>query len=216
MQLLYHMTAAVKQALAPFRSRDFSLLWLGETISACGDYCYSIALVWLVTSLTGSSLVVGSLLAANYLPTILLLLIGGVWAGRSPKLMLLWPDLLQSVLVFVLALAVTLAMISLPLVIAFSIAFGLATAFAGPSQLVLWNAQLTAEDYHAGTALQQLSQQSQQLARLLGPALGGFLIARWSVPAALSLRHGDFWHRSARHLWGWLPAPQPTSLAQSP
>nr|BBH92087.1 hypothetical protein KTA_02860 [Thermogemmatispora argillosa] len=172
----------LKQALAPIRSRDFTVLWLGQTISACGDQCYDIALIWLVTGLTGSSLLVGTLLAINYLPTILMLLIGGVWADRSPRSILLWSDLLRGLLVFLLALAVTLGWVSLPLVICASFIFGLVMAFAGPSLLVLWNMLVAPEDYYAVTSLRQLS---QQLALLFGPALGGFLIARWSVPVAL-------------------------------
>ena len=66
----------IRTLLAPLSQRDFVLVWLGQSISQIGDRSTEIALVWLIVGLTGSSLLLGSVLIAIYIPTLLLLLFG--------------------------------------------------------------------------------------------------------------------------------------------
>lgn len=47
------------------RIRNFRLLWIGEGISLLGDQFYMIALPWLVLSLTGNALAVGTVMATR-------------------------------------------------------------------------------------------------------------------------------------------------------
>jgi len=52
---------AERKTQHPLRNRAFRLLWIGNTISWTGDQFYLIALPWLVLSLTGSSIVLGTI-----------------------------------------------------------------------------------------------------------------------------------------------------------
>lgn len=177
------ITPLLKQAVVPLRSRSFIFLWLGQTISEWGDRCYEIALIWLITSLTGSTLLIGSLLAVNYIPTVLLLVFGGIWADRkSPRKIILWSDILRGCVTLVLAVSATLGYISIPILVFFSVFYGLLTAFFGPSLLALYGSLVSPEEYNAANSLRQLGIET---ASLLGPALGGYLIARFNVQAAL-------------------------------
>ena len=75
--------------LAPLRQRPFLFMWLGQTTSRLGDAVYAIALDWLILQQTHSATAVGVVLIIALLPTLLLLLIGGVVADRLPRLQIL-------------------------------------------------------------------------------------------------------------------------------
>ncbi|HEY1390716.1 MAG TPA: MFS transporter [Ktedonobacterales bacterium] len=107
----------IRSLLAPLRSRDFALIWLGQGISHIGDACTQIALVWLLVGLTGSSLLLGSVLSAMYIPTLLLLLVGGVVADRgSRRTTVLICDGIRAVAIAAFAVLATQGVISLPMV----------------------------------------------------------------------------------------------------
>src|SRR5215475_9386824 len=80
--------------LGPLRSRNFSLLFWGQLISILGDQAYSLALPWTVLIVTGDPQQMAVVLAAEALPRVLFLLIGGALADRlSPRLVMLVADL---------------------------------------------------------------------------------------------------------------------------
>lgn len=60
----------------------FSRLWLGQLVSRFGDALDAVAFIWLVLELTGSTLLVGTLMVVNMLPSILLNPFTGVWVDR--------------------------------------------------------------------------------------------------------------------------------------
>lgn len=180
----------IAHLLAPLRSRAFTLVWLGQSISQVGNEASSIALVWLLVGLTGSSLVLGAVLSVSYVPTLLLLLFGGAIADRySGRLVALVCDGLRTLVAAALAALVILGRISLPDVFAFSALYGLVSAFFNPALGALYPALTAPERYDAATSLRQMT---TQIAALAGPALAGYLIARWSVGAALAFDAASF------------------------
>src|SRR5215475_12267433 len=97
-------TAEVKRQggspLGPLRSRNFSLLFWGQLISVLGDQAYSLALPWTVLIVTGDRQQMALVLAAEALPHVLFLLIGGALADRlSPRLVMLAADLGRAIVV---------------------------------------------------------------------------------------------------------------------
>jgi predicted MFS family arabinose efflux permease len=75
----------VRFALAPFRLREFRLLFAGELISLLGTAVAPVALAFAVLDLTGSATDLGYVLAAGWLPQIVFILIGGVLGDRLPR-----------------------------------------------------------------------------------------------------------------------------------
>jgi len=78
-------TSSEKTKIFPanvLKIRNFRLLWIGEGISLLGDQFYMIALPWLVLSLTGNALAVGTVLAAAGIPRALFMLISGALTDR--------------------------------------------------------------------------------------------------------------------------------------
>ena len=76
--------------------RAFALLWAGRAISSVGDGIYLGALAWRVLETTGSAAANGVILICATLPTLLLLLVGGIAVDRLPRrTLLLLSDLLR-------------------------------------------------------------------------------------------------------------------------
>lgn len=180
----------LREALAPLRSRNFVLVWLGQSISTLGNNCFDIALIWLVLGLTGSTVVIGSVLTATYIPTVLLLVFGGVWADRASRRgIVLWSDLLRAMVTFIFALLVTLGHISLGAIFGLALFYGLVSAFFNPAIGALMPSLVPPTQYAPANALSQITSQA---ATLLGPALGGYLIAQFSIGAALGFDAATF------------------------
>jgi hypothetical protein len=79
----------VNAALQPLTAPKFRLLFFGRLVSFLGNAFAPIALAFAVLDLTGSAGDLGIVLAARSLPTVALLLVGGVWADRLPRHVLL-------------------------------------------------------------------------------------------------------------------------------
>jgi MFS family permease len=71
--------------LGPLREREFRLLFAGRTISMLGSAMAPVGLAFAVLDLTGSTTDLGLVLASRSIATIVLLLLGGVWADRLPR-----------------------------------------------------------------------------------------------------------------------------------
>ena len=70
----------------PLAVRDFRLLSFGLLASTVGDFCYAVALPWLVLSAHGGPVLLGTVLACYGVPRTVLIPVGGVLADRlSPR-----------------------------------------------------------------------------------------------------------------------------------
>jgi MFS family permease len=129
-------------------------------------------------------LLLGSVLTAIYIPTLLLLLFGGFLADRGNRRgIILLCDGLRAVVVAIFAALVTLGIVSLQQIFIIAVIYGLVGAFFNPALSALYPSLTTSERYEAANSLRQML---AQVAILGGPALGGYLIAQWSVGAALA------------------------------
>src|SRR5690348_2574008 len=76
-----------------FKSRPFTFIWLGQTISNLGDGIFNVALAWQVLLMTHSGTAMGVVLIASMIPRLVFSLLGGVAADRLPRrLIVLWSD----------------------------------------------------------------------------------------------------------------------------
>lgn len=69
----------------PLAEREFRLLFAGRTVSLLGTSFGTVALAFAVLELTGSKADLGYVLAARAVPTLLFLLVGGIWSDRLPR-----------------------------------------------------------------------------------------------------------------------------------
>jgi MFS family permease len=75
----------LRASLQPLREREFRLLFFGRTISTTGGSFTSVALAFAVLDLTGSKADLGYVLTAQFVPLVVFMLVGGIWADRLPR-----------------------------------------------------------------------------------------------------------------------------------
>jgi MFS family permease len=162
------------------RVRDFRWLWSGQAVSAVADQVFPVAVAVLVLDRGGSASDLGLVLAARFVAIVSFALLGGVWADRLPRVkVLVSADLLRLVAVLgLLAAAGTTPPVWLLAGLVFVVGSG--EAFFRPAYGALLPTVLPAEHLPKGNAL---SSSTSQLAQIVGPGLGGLLIA-WAGPQA--------------------------------
>jgi MFS family permease len=117
-----------------FSSRDFRLLWGGQTVSFVGDAAFIVALGWRVTELTGKASSLGFVLALESLAMLVTLLWGGVLADRhSRRLMMIGSDLARGCVIGAFFVLETTGHVSLTAILVLATLFGLADGFFQPA-----------------------------------------------------------------------------------
>ncbi|HSL64876.1 MAG TPA: MFS transporter [Gaiellaceae bacterium] len=159
------------RALHALRSRDFRLLWIGQTLSLIGNGAFVVALGWKTVQLTGSSSSLAVVLMANAIAMLATLLVGGALADRYPRrTLMILSDLARFALVGTLVVCDATGTLSFGLLIAFAAAVGLADgffhpAFGGIVPLVVEQPLLASANTLIGL--------SRQVGFVVGPALAG-------------------------------------------
>jgi MFS family permease len=157
------------------RNRNFRLLWIGEGISLLGDQFYLIALPWLVLSLTGDALAVGTVLAMAGIPRALFMLVGGALTDRfTPRRLMINSNLARMALTALLAALIATNLIQLWMLYALALFFGLADAFFFPAQTSIVPKLVDRNQLQAGNAM---IQGAAQLSLFVGPIVAGLLVS---------------------------------------
>jgi MFS family permease len=162
--------------LRALRSRNYRLYFTGQGISLVGTWMTRIATSWLVYRLTGSSLLLGVVSFAGQIPTFVLAPFAGVLVDRMDKhRLLVWTQVLAMVQSFALAILALLKVITVPEVIGLSLFQGFINAFDMPSRQAFL-VEMVERREDLGNAI-ALNSSLVNGARLLGPSIGGILIA---------------------------------------
>jgi hypothetical protein len=158
-----------------FGSRPFALVWVGQTASRFGDAVYVVALAWWILQTTGSATAMGSVLIVEVVPTLLLLLVGGLAVDRLPRLkVMIVADALRAAVLLILAFLDVGGQLELWHVFFATAIFGSVTAFFYPAFTAVIPDITPTGLLPSANSLTQLS---ARFARVLGPALGAGLVA---------------------------------------
>jgi len=172
------------------RHRDFRFLFLGQSASAVGDQVVIVALALYITQLTGSPTDLGLVLAAQSLPLIGLVLFGGVWADRLPRHRIMTAaDYARALLHGVLAASIVLGGATVPEMIVIEALFGAARAFFQPAYSGLLPQTIPDTEVQQARALSSIT---ENLAILIGPALGALMVLTVGAGAAFALDAATF------------------------
>lgn len=159
----------------PLADRNFALFCGGQSISKLGNGVYQVGLAWSVYRLTGSTAVMGLILAVSTIPQLALVLFGGAAADRLPRrTVILVADCTAALVTLGLAGAAGARDLSVPMIAAGSLLLGTISAFYGPAYSALNRDMLPEADLSAGNALLA---SGTNLARALGPVLAGVIYA---------------------------------------
>ena len=176
--------------LAPFRYPAFSAIWVANLLSQLGSMIQSIAAAWLMTDLTNSHQLVAAVQASTTLPILLFGVLAGAIADnfdrRRVMLAAQWGMLVVSAALAVMAYR---HMVGPWLLLAFTVAVGTGTALNGPAWQASVRAQVGPRDLPQAISLNTIA---FNLARSVGPALGGILISIAGVAFAFAVNAASF------------------------
>ncbi len=171
--------------------RNFRLFFVGQLISQCGTWMQTIALGWLVLHLShNSGFAIGLAIALQFIPTLLFGVWGGVIADRFDKRSVLFVTQAAMAAVAVLLAVVDLTnVVQLWMLYAIVFVFGLALAVDNPTRQSFVPELVPPEDLPNAVGL---SSAIFQVARILGPALGGVLIVAVGTGVCFALNAVSF------------------------
>jgi MFS family permease len=177
-------------ALRALEHRDFRLFWSGQLVSVIGTWMQSVAQAWLVLELTDSPFRLGLITTLQFAPMLLLTVVAGAIADRLPKRRLvLASQVVLAAQAVSLATLVATGHVRYWQVAALAAVYGLANAVDLPARQSFIVEMVGKTDLTNAIALNSAMFNG---ARVIGPALAGFLIARWGMALAFFVNAASF------------------------
>lgn len=158
------------------RHKNYRLFFLGQCISLIGTWIQQVAMSWLVYSLTKSALLMGIITFASSIPSLLVSPFAGVLIDRINKRRAL--IIVQSCFMietFALAILAITGVIQVWHIIVLGVLMGITNSIDMPLRQA-FVVQLVDDSEDLSNAI-SLNSSSFNLARLIGPAIAGVLIA---------------------------------------
>lgn len=170
---------------APFQHRIFFAIWISSLISSFGTVIQGVGAAWLMTTIARSPDYVALVQAATTAPLMLFALLGGALADTYDRRRIM---LVSQALVFIASLAIALinwaGWITPWTLLLFTFLIGSATALYTPAWQSSVSDMVPRQKFAAAIGLNSAG---FNLARSVGPAVGGAIIAIWSVSASFFL-----------------------------
>src|SRR5437899_927425 len=174
-------------AWSPLEHRMFRALWIASLVSNVGTWMQNVGGVWLMSSLSPSPFLIALMQTATSLPIFLVGLPAGALADIVDRRRLL---LITQGLMLVAAAGLTITTflgLATPwLLLGLTFALGLGTALNNPAWQAIVPELIPREELSAAISLNGVS---MNLARAVGPAIGGLIVAALG-PAAVFLLNG--------------------------
>jgi len=159
---------------------SFFILWQGQLVSTMGDAIYSIALGFWVLATTGSTALMGTLMAASTLPGVLVSPFAGVLIDRcNKKRLFILMDAIRGIITVLLAAAAYRGQIAIWMVFVVGIALSICGAFFGPGiQSTVPDMVPKSKIANANSLFSIVSAGSN----MIGSVAGGFLFQTLGAP----------------------------------
>lgn len=165
----------MKDLVAALGERRFRLLFAGRAVSDFGDKIVPVALAFAVLELDNSASALGLVFAARMIPMVVLVLVGGVWADRLPRhVVMLVADAVRAVTQAIAAALLLTGRAEVWHLMVLMAVYGAAQAFFDPASTGLVPQTVSRERLQQANGLLQLSRSTANVA---GPAIGGVLVA---------------------------------------
>ncbi|WP_270934595.1 MFS transporter [Falsiroseomonas oryzae] len=184
------MPAAEASALAPFRHRLFLWLWTGNAVSALGTWIQSTASAWVMTDLAPDPLMVSLTQAAAQLPVLLLALPAGALADVvDRRRYLVWTNLCMLACAGLLAITYAAGMVTAWTLLGLTALLAAFSAMNNPAWASSVPLTVPRQDLPQALVLNSIG---FNVARAVGPALGGLIVAGAGAAAAFAANAASF------------------------
>jgi predicted MFS family arabinose efflux permease len=181
---------ALPVALRAFRHDDFRRFFTAQLIAQIGSWMQTVAQSWLVLTLTSSPLLLGLIGTLQFGPILLFSIVSGALADRLPKKRLL--IVTQAVLggqALLLGALVYVGHVEYWHVAVLATGVGLANVLDGPARQSLVAEMVGRADVSSAISLNSACFNA---ARIVGPSIGGLVIARYGVAPAFLMNAAGF------------------------
>lgn len=167
--------AFTSRTFSALSNRNYRFFFAGQLVSVTGSWLQSTAQAWLILELTHSPLMLGLLLTVQFLPNLLLQPLGGLVADRwNKRTILMLTQSCFAVVAGVLGITVGLGAARAWEVFLLVAMFGLINVVDGPTRQAFVPEMVGSRQLANAVALNSMVFNG---ARVIGPALGGVLIA---------------------------------------
>lgn len=176
--------------IAPLRQPEFRDLWIANFVSNLGTIMHGAAAAWLMTTLTDSPLLIGLVQTAASLPAFLLGLAGGALTDLvNRRRLLVGAQLWMMATAGLMAAMAWSGKMTPSELLVLLLLLGLGSAIHLPGWQTLLQDLVTRDKAAAAVSLNSIS---FNLARSIGPALGGFLTGAFGAASVFALNAVSF------------------------
>lgn len=177
-------------ATGPLAVRGFVLLLVGQFTSSVGDLCYAVALPWMVLSGGGDPVLLGVVLAVYGVVRAVGIPVGGLLADRfSARSLMLVTDSVRAVLVTALGVAALHGLPPATFLLPTAALIGAGEGLFLPASFALLPSIMSDDDLQSANSISSVANQSGSV---LGPVLGGALVATVGAGPALLVDAATF------------------------
>ncbi|MGX1309289.1 putative MFS family arabinose efflux permease [Amorphus suaedae] len=202
--------APVPGAFAPFRHQVFAILWTATVLGNMGTFVRDVASQWIVSGLTPSPAAVGLIQAAGTLPIFLLAIPSGVLSDiLDRRRFLIAVQIGLACVSFSLATLASLSALSVSSLVLLTFLGGVGAALTMPAWQAVVPELVPRPDLKSAVALNSLG---INIARALGPALGGFALAMLGAAATYGIDVLTYFVVIGALLWWKRPAQKDDTL----
>ena len=164
------------ETFASLRFPNFRLWFFGQTLSLMGTWMQSVAQGWVVYQLTNSALALGAVSFIGTIPTLFLMLPGGAIVDRLPhRRLLMSTQSVMMMLAFIMAGLAATGKLQVWQIAVLAAILGITQSFDAPARQTL-AVEMVEDRRYLSNAI-ALNSTIFNLARIVGPAIGGIVLA---------------------------------------
>lgn len=172
-------------ALAPFRHGIFRSVWVATLASSFGGMIQGVGAAWMMVALAASAQMVTLVQASITLPIVVLALLAGALADAyDRRKLMIAAQVFMLVVSTALAVTAYLGLVTPWLLLLFTFLIGCGAALNAPAWQASVGAMVPREDVPSAIALNSMG---FNLARSVGPAIGGLIVAVAGAAAAFTV-----------------------------
>jgi len=200
--------------LQPLRERDFALLWTGMTVSLLGDGIFIVAEAWQVYDIHNDPVALSLVGLAWTGGMTAFLLTGGIVSDRlERRRVMIAADIVRALVVGVTAVLSLAGVLEIWHLVLLAVLYGAGEAFFGPAFGALIPDVVAPHELVEANSLDQLVRQACE--RLIGPAIGGLVVAAIGAGGAFLVDAGTFLV-SAACIWALRVRSLPVASSEDP
>jgi MFS family permease len=174
-----------------FRSVNYTLYFIGRSVSQFGTWMQRTAVIWVVYSITHSAFLIGVTIFAEQFPSFLFSVMGGIAADRYDRYKIIKvtqiTSMIQSILLAILVLTGHTIVWA---ILVLSVLLGIINAFDIPARQALVH-EVVADQSDLPNAF-ALTTAMASLAQLLGPAVSGIVLNEFGAAVCFFINAASF------------------------